>query len=51
MLLANISVATKIFEDFPEWAVLRRHPSPPLANFDALVKAAKSKVFWIPDWT
>jgi len=44
MLLANISVAKKIFQHFPEFAVLRRHPSPPPANYDILVKAARSKV-------
>lgn len=44
MLLANISVAKKIFQHFPEFAVLRRHPSPPAANYDLLVKAASSKV-------
>lgn len=44
MLLANISVAKKIFQNFPEFAVLRRHPSPPAANYDVLVKAASSKV-------
>lgn len=43
MLLANISVAKKIFQNFPEFAVLRRHPSPPAANYDVLVKAASSK--------
>lgn len=44
MLLANISVAKKIFQNFPEFAVLRRHPSPAAANYDVLVKAASSKV-------
>ncbi|XP_044741545.1 exosome complex exonuclease RRP44 [Chrysoperla carnea] len=43
MLLANISVAKKIYEDFPECAVLRRHPEPPVANFEPLVKAAQSQ--------
>ncbi|CAG0883873.1 unnamed protein product [Darwinula stevensoni] len=47
MLLANISVAKKILEDFPECAVLRRHPPPPNANFDPLIKAAKSRGFTI----
>ncbi|XP_050293944.1 exosome complex exonuclease RRP44 [Anthonomus grandis grandis] len=41
MLLANISVAEKILEDFPDCAMLRRHPTPPAANFDPLVKAAR----------
>ena len=44
MLLANISVAKKIFNHFPEFAVLRRHPPPPPSNYDVLVKAARSKV-------
>jgi len=45
MLLANIYVAGKIFQEFPECAVLRRHPPPPLSNFDPLIKAAKSRGF------
>ncbi|XP_068720951.1 exosome complex exonuclease RRP44-like isoform X1 [Montipora capricornis] len=47
MLLANICVAKKIFQQFPEFALLRRHPSPPPANYDVLVKAALSKGFHI----
>ncbi|XP_048589574.1 exosome complex exonuclease RRP44 [Nematostella vectensis] len=43
MLLANISVAKHIHQRFPEFAVLRRHPSPPPSNYDILVKAARSK--------
>uniref|UniRef100_A0A8C5LTN5 Exosome complex exonuclease RRP44 n=1 Tax=Leptobrachium leishanense TaxID=445787 RepID=A0A8C5LTN5_9ANUR len=43
MLLANISVAQKIYDEFPEYALLRKHPAPPPANYDILVKAAKSK--------
>ncbi|XP_063808999.1 exosome complex exonuclease RRP44 isoform X2 [Pseudophryne corroboree] len=43
MLLANISVAQKIFDEFPEYALLRKHPAPPPGNYDILVKAAKSK--------
>lgn len=39
MLLANISVARKIYENFPETAVLRRHPKPPQTNFDILKKS------------
>ncbi|XP_006639445.1 exosome complex exonuclease RRP44 [Lepisosteus oculatus] len=45
MLLANISVAQKIYEEFPEFALLRKHPAPPPSNYDILVKAAKSKSF------
>ncbi len=43
MLLANITVAKHIYETFPTSAVLRRHPSPPLSNYDILIKAGKSK--------
>jgi exosome complex exonuclease DIS3/RRP44 len=43
MLLANISVAKKIYETFPHCACLRRHPAPPVSNFDPLIKAAESK--------
>lgn len=41
MLLANISVAEKILQEFPDCAMLRRHPTPPAANFDPLVKAGR----------
>ncbi|XP_017760739.1 PREDICTED: exosome complex exonuclease RRP44 [Eufriesea mexicana] len=47
MLLANISVAKKIVEEFPEFAVLRRHPEPPSANFEPLIKAGKNQGFII----
>ncbi|XP_038149801.1 exosome complex exonuclease RRP44 [Cyprinodon tularosa] len=43
MLLANISVAQKIYDEFPECALLRKHPAPPPSNYDILMKAAKSK--------
>ncbi|XP_068865316.1 exosome complex exonuclease RRP44 isoform X2 [Aphelocoma coerulescens] len=43
MLLANISVAQKIYDEFPEFALLRKHPAPPPSNYDILVKSAKSK--------
>ncbi|XP_060089521.1 exosome complex exonuclease RRP44 [Heteronotia binoei] len=43
MLLANVSVAQKIYEEFSEHALLRKHPAPPPSNYDILVKAAKSK--------
>ncbi|XP_034040976.1 exosome complex exonuclease RRP44 isoform X2 [Thalassophryne amazonica] len=43
MLLANISVAQKIYDEFPECALLRKHPAPPPSNYDILSKAAKSK--------
>lgn len=44
MLLANISVAEKIVAEFPECAMLRRHPEPPQSNFEPLIKAAKHQV-------
>ncbi|OQV16180.1 Exosome complex exonuclease RRP44 [Hypsibius exemplaris] len=43
MLLANISVAEKIHKEFPEYALLRRHPAPPLSSYDPVLKAAQSK--------
>uniref|UniRef100_A0A2K6GLS6 Exosome complex exonuclease RRP44 n=1 Tax=Propithecus coquereli TaxID=379532 RepID=A0A2K6GLS6_PROCO len=43
MLLANISVAKRIHEEFSEHALLRKHPAPPPSNYEILVKAAKSK--------
>uniref|UniRef100_A0A671TS76 Exosome complex exonuclease RRP44 n=1 Tax=Sparus aurata TaxID=8175 RepID=A0A671TS76_SPAAU len=43
MLLANISVAQKIYDEFPDCAMLRKHPPPPPSNYDILLKAAKSK--------
>ena len=39
MLLANISVAQKLYQCFPETALLRRHPNPPADNFRALNQA------------
>lgn len=36
MLAANISVARKIYETFPQVAMLRRHATPPATNFEAL---------------
>lgn len=43
MLLANISVATKIHEAFPQTAFLRRHAAPPKTNFDELTNQLKVK--------
>lgn len=43
MLLANISVAKHIYEEFSHCALLRRHPSPPLSNYDILIKAGACK--------
>jgi exosome complex exonuclease DIS3/RRP44 len=36
MLFANISVAAKIYEAFPQTAILRRHAAPPKTNFEEL---------------
>lgn len=36
MLLANISVARKIYDAYPQVAMLRRHGAPPVTNFDVL---------------
>ncbi|KAJ6652925.1 hypothetical protein lerEdw1_010503 [Lerista edwardsae] len=47
MLLANISVAQKIYDEFSEHALLRKHPAPPPSNYDILVKAAKSKANFV----
>lgn len=43
MLLANVSVARKIFEAFPQTAILRRHGAPPKTNFDELSNQLKVK--------
>ncbi|KAI0021202.1 mitotic control protein dis3 [Xylariomycetidae sp. FL0641] len=43
MLLANISVASKIYEAFPQTAILRRHAAPPKTNFDELSNQLKVK--------
>lgn len=41
MLLANISVARKIYEAFPQTALLRRHAAPPKNNFEELANQLK----------
>jgi len=43
MLLANISVAQKIQETFPQTAVLRRHLPPPKTNFEKLQDILKKR--------
>ncbi|KAG4065176.1 hypothetical protein HA402_007573 [Bradysia odoriphaga] len=45
MLLANVSVAEKIEKEFPEFAMLRRHPEPPQTNFEPLIKAGRNQGF------
>ena len=47
MLLANISVAQKIYDEFSECALLRKHPAPPPSTYDILNQAAQSKVTFI----
>ncbi|RKF56263.1 Exosome complex exonuclease dis3 [Golovinomyces cichoracearum] len=41
MLLANTSVAAKIYEAFPQTAMLRRHGVPPKSNFEELSNQLK----------
>ncbi|KAL8869894.1 MAG: hypothetical protein Q9174_003928 [Haloplaca sp. 1 TL-2023] len=43
MLLANISVAEKIYKAFPQTALLRRHAPPPTTNFEELSNQLKVK--------
>ncbi|PIL25685.1 hypothetical protein GSI_11435 [Ganoderma sinense ZZ0214-1] len=43
MLLANISVAQKIQDTFPQTAVLRRHLPPPRTNFEKLQDILKKR--------
>jgi exosome complex exonuclease DIS3/RRP44 len=43
MLLANISVAAKNYEAFPQTALLRRHAAPPKSNFEELANQLKVK--------
>ncbi|KAI8913679.1 hypothetical protein EDD86DRAFT_187525 [Gorgonomyces haynaldii] len=45
MLLANIHVAKRILDKFPESSMLRRHPKPPTTNFDGLKKALEKRGF------
>lgn len=43
MLLANVSVARKIYDAFPQTALLRRHGEPPKTNFDELANQLRVK--------
>ncbi|OAC99195.1 hypothetical protein MUCCIDRAFT_154095 [Mucor lusitanicus CBS 277.49] len=45
MLLANISVAKKIYSKFPSSAMLRKHAAPPSNNFDSLRQILMEKGF------
>ena len=43
MLLANITVASKVYASFPQTALLRRHAAPPSSNFEDLSNQLKVK--------
>ncbi|KAJ5089506.1 Exosome complex exonuclease dis3 [Penicillium argentinense] len=43
MLLANITVGSKIFESFSQTALLRRHATPPPQNFEDLINQLSKK--------
>ena len=43
MLLANVSVAEQIHHQFPQCAILRRHPVPPETQFRPLLTVAKGQ--------
>ncbi|KAF4520987.1 hypothetical protein B566_EDAN002483 [Ephemera danica] len=45
MLLANVSVAERILQDFPDCSILRRHPTPPISNFEPLIRAVRAQGF------
>ncbi len=45
MLAANVSAAERIHAEFPDCAMLRRHPAPPPSSFDPLVKAGRTRGF------
>lgn len=47
MLLANVVVAEKTLRQFPQCAILRRHPRPSEEMFEPLLKAAKAVGFEI----
>ncbi|KAI8807108.1 hypothetical protein BJ742DRAFT_813489 [Cladochytrium replicatum] len=43
MLLANIYVAKKIYETFPDSSMLRRHPKPRATQFESLLAALRPR--------
>lgn len=47
MLLANMAVANKLLQVYPQQALLRRHPKPSRQNFDDLVESARVEGFEI----
>jgi exoribonuclease R len=42
MLLANMSVAKKLYSTFPDLAMLRNHPPPPPVSLDKVVKMLRA---------
>ena len=45
MLLANIAVAHRIYEAYPEKAILRRHPPPDVKQLEQLDSSMRSYGF------
>ncbi|KAK6018644.1 RNB-like protein [Ostertagia ostertagi] len=45
MLLANISVAEKILAEYPDCAMLRRHPVPTEASYKPLIEVTQCVIF------
>lgn len=45
MLLANITVAEKIYESFPHVSCLRNHPAPDPQKFQSLIRTLSKKHF------
>lgn len=45
MLLANIAVANRIYENFPQKAILRRHPMPNTKQLEQLAESLKQSGF------
>jgi len=43
MLLANVAVAQKILQHFPQWSLLRRHQTPSPEMYEPLLQAVASK--------
>ncbi|KPA85538.1 putative Rrp44p protein [Leptomonas pyrrhocoris] len=44
MLYANAAAATKVYESYPQWTLLRRHERPAEGAFDALNEALEAKL-------
>jgi exosome complex exonuclease DIS3/RRP44 len=43
MLLANVAVAEKILQHFPQWSLLRRHQTPSPEMYEPLLQAVATK--------